>query len=469
VRLHDLATLTSDERSRERNRRIAYAALTAAGARVVAIATAFVSIPLTLHYLGAEEFGLWVTVSSLTVILGFADLGLSFGLMNGVAEAYGENDDEAAGKYVSSTFYLLLGLATTLGVTFFVFYPFVPWPRVFNVTSSDAVAVAGPAVAVLVSISLAGLPLGIVPMTQMAYQEVFKSRIWQAAGNVLSLVTLVIVIALKGDLPWLVLALAGGPVVASLLNGIVLVRQRSWLVPRLRNVTLAVAKRASRLGSAFFLIQISIVVAFQTDNIVIARILGPDAVTQYAIPMRLFLTIPLLASFVLSPLWPAYREALTRGDERWVRRTFFRSLGFSAALGLFLSAALVVIGPLILRAWVGGGIAPSLSFLLAMAAWTTVNCIYGAFMMYLNGIKAMRFQVITSLTMMSANLALSIVLTHLIGIPGPALGSAISVAVFVLTPAIFYVRASLIRMRQPRTTLADFSPEQPARPLPSFE
>lgn len=467
VRLHELAILTPEERSSERNRRIAYAAATAAGARVVGIATALVSIPLTVHYLGAEEFGLWVVVSSLSALLGFADLGLSFGLMNGVAEAYGKNDSEAAGKYVSSTFYLLLGIATMLGVSFAVIYPFISWPRVFNVTSPEAVAVAGPAVAAFVALRLVGLPLSIVPITQMAYQESFASSIWQAAGNLLSLVGLLIVIAMRGDFPWLVVGFAAGPVVASFLNGIVLLRRRSWLVPRLENVTLALAKRVARLGSAFFLIQTSIAVAFQTDNIVIARLLGAAEVTQYAIPMKLFMTIPLLASFVLSPLWPAYREAVTRGDQQWVRKTFFRSLRFSTALGLPLSAALVVVSPPILRAWVGSGIAPSPSLLLAMAAWSSVNCIAGAFMMYLNGINAMRFQVITSLTMMGANLALSILLTRLIGIPGPALGSAISVAVCVVIPAAFYVRTSL--KRQQRDTMANLDTEQFTRTLPSFE
>ena len=63
-------------RAHERHRRIVLSALASAGARAISIAAALISVPLTLHYLGAERYGMWMIMSSFVAILGFADLGI---------------------------------------------------------------------------------------------------------------------------------------------------------------------------------------------------------------------------------------------------------------------------------------------------------------------------------------------------------------------------------------------------------
>ena len=41
-----------------------------------------------------------------------------------------------------------------------------------------------------------------------------------------------------------------------------------------------------------------------------ARVIDVAAVTQYAVPMQLFMLIPTVFGLLAYPLWPAYREAL---------------------------------------------------------------------------------------------------------------------------------------------------------------
>lgn len=65
----------------------------------------FISVPLTLRYLGTERYGLWMTISSVIAVLGFSDLGLNNGLLNGISQANGTNDRELARRYVSSAFF----------------------------------------------------------------------------------------------------------------------------------------------------------------------------------------------------------------------------------------------------------------------------------------------------------------------------------------------------------------------------
>ena len=445
----ELGALGPEGRASERYKRVGLTAVASMAAQVIGIGTALVSIPLTVHYLGAEQYGLWITITSVTALLGFGDLGLSYGLMNALSEADGKGDRNAAREYVSSAVAMLLLVSLALAVAFVFVYPLVPWPRVFNVASAPAADVASRALAVFVGITLVSLPLGVVSKIQLGYQEGFKSSPWQAAGSVFSLVALVLAVTVEAPLPWLVLAIGGGPVLSTLMNGAALFHRRPWLLPRRRYARVAAARWILRLGMLFFVLQIAYVVAFGIDNIVIAQILGAAAVTGYAVPMKLFMTIPMLLGFGLMPLWPAYREALTRRDHQWVRRTLVRSLQIAAGVSVPFSILLIVFGRRLLDLWVGESVVPTTLLLVALGLYTVVYSLSTAIAMLLNGSNVIAFQVVLAVCMMLTNLVASIVLTHMLGVSGPAWGSTIALTFCVLLPSIWYVRRLLWRLREP--------------------
>jgi len=218
VRFAPFDDTSPENRSKERYRRIVLTSFAAIAARGVGVLTSLISVPLTLHYLGNERYGMWMTISSIIAMIGFADLGMGNGLVNAIAEADGKNDVETAHMYVSSSFFLLSGIALCLFLGFLTVYWIVPWARVYNVTSASALKEAGPATAVLFISFAVNMPLGIVQRVQMGYQEGFQTNIWTAVGAILGLAGVLAAIYYKADLPWLVLAMTGGPVLALLFN-----------------------------------------------------------------------------------------------------------------------------------------------------------------------------------------------------------------------------------------------------------
>ena len=185
-------------------------------------------------------------------MMGFADLGMGLGLMNALSEAHGQEDRHAAERYVSSGFFMLLFVALLILVGFVAVFPFIPWQRVFNVKSQQAVLEAGPAMAVIIACFAANLPLGVVRQIQLGYQEGFATSLWESAGKVLGLAGLLLVIYLKAGLTWLVLALAGAPALAWLLNSLVEYGfRRPWLRPRVKNYLSASARKVLHTGLFF--------------------------------------------------------------------------------------------------------------------------------------------------------------------------------------------------------------------------
>src|SRR5207248_1138716 len=102
--------------------------------------------------------------------------------------------------------------------------------------------------------------------------------------------------------------------------------RRPQLRPRWSHFSAGAARRLLGMGGLFLVLQISMAFAFTSDNLVAAQVLGPEAVTQYSVPYRLFGIFITMLMVILGPLWPAYGEAASRGDVDWVVRTLKRSL-----------------------------------------------------------------------------------------------------------------------------------------------
>jgi O-antigen/teichoic acid export membrane protein len=447
LRLTPFDTATTEGRSSERFRRASLSAATSAAAKGIALVTTAVSVPLTLGYLGSERFGVWMTLSALVALLGFTDLGLGNSLLNNVAHAAGRDDRTRIRVNVSSGIVMLLAVAVGFGVLFAAAYDHVPWARLFNVGSAAALDEAGPAAAVLVACFLVAMPVGTFQQVRLGLQQGYVNAIFVGVGNIMGLVLVVVAIQMRLGLPWLVLAMAGAPLLAAVANGIALMARSPWLRPTLHDLNFDVARSLLQVGLFFLVLQLAVAVAFTSNSIIIAAMIGPSAVADYAVVSKLFLIPTLLVGFALGPLWPAYREALSRGDVQWVRRTFDRSIRLSLSVAGLVSAALVAIGLPLIAVWVGTtSVQPSFGLVLAIGIWTILSAVGNAVAMLLNGAQVMRFQVVIAVLMATANILLSVVLTSRIGIAGVVWGSIIAYSVFVLVPVVFYLPRFFARL-----------------------
>lgn len=448
IRLKTFDCSTEEGRSNERYRRAAMTALASAIAKGVSMLTVLISVPLTLNYLGNERYGLWMTISSLIAMLSFADLGLGNGLLNVVSDAKGRDNRQDIIYAVSSTFFMLTGIAVVLGSIFFITYSIIPWPQIYNVSSSKAVIEAGSATAVFIVCFLLNLPLGLVQRIQLGYQEGFYNGLWTALGSFLGLLLVLLVIHLKAGLPWLVLAMSGSVTFASLINGIVLVFKRPYLLPRINKVMHTTAIKILKTGLLFFVLQLAAAVAYTSDNIVIAQILGSDAVAQYSVPFKMFSIIFMIISMVLNPLWPAYGESIARGDTMWVTNTLVKSIKLSLFVTVPAGLILIVFGLPIIHLWAGPQINPSISLLTGLGIWTVMVTCGTAFSMFLNGANVIGFQVIIAIIHATTALCLKILLTRLVGISGIVWATVIAYGLCALVPYFICVPSIIRKLGQ---------------------
>jgi len=439
---HDITNV--EGKSHERYRRILLTGGSTLIVKIFTVAINLITVPLTLNYLGAERYGLWMAISSVLALMGFADLGLRNGLLNAISKAHGRNSIEEAQTAVSSTFYILLGISCVLFLIFLSIFPFISWQGVFNVKSALAIRESGPTMMALVITLLINMPLGIIQRIQSGYQEGYKFQLWLILGSLFSFISLLICIFLKTSLTWLVIAYSGGQIIATLLNGIALFNgKRRYLKPRFKFFKIDIGKQLISSGFVFLLIGVFTLLANASDDIIIAQTLGPKAIAGYEIVKKLFL-FSMFTQYIIQPLWPAFGEALESGDYAWASKTMQKVLKLSLVSGAVISLPFLLFGKQIVVFWVGKEFIPDWSLLFGFYIYVILNNYIGVMSTLLNSSKLVSKLILPIALTAITSILFKIILSLNIGVSGIIWATILGWSLFFAVPS-YYLSKSIFK------------------------
>lgn len=435
-RLQEIGSTEAEQhRSNERSRRATLTGLTSILAKLVVLLTTLVSVPLTFRYLGDDRYGLWMTITSCVLFLGFADLGMGNGLAAAVAYADGKDDVLYARRQVSCAFFLLLMIGVVLLAAMLLLLPVVPWTELYGIQSAVAAREAGPATAVLVACAALSMPLGTVLRVQLGYQQGYIGDLWNAGGNLLALLGIMIATQLGCSLPVLVLAVAGAPLVTTAINWIVqFYCVRPWLRPSIRLFDRGTALHLARVGFLFFLQQCFGLIYYVSDNLVIARELGSPKVAEYAVLQKIF-SIGLVAQYFMVPLWPAIGEAVSRSDFRWAQHIVRRAIVFSLVLGSGCALVLLAASRFLMKRWSGIDPGPVDALRIGFAVWVVLVGYVAATNAVLNQPGVMKRHLVLFGGAALISLALKIWLARSWSLPGVLWATILGYGIVYVIPA----------------------------------
>ncbi|WP_327031946.1 lipopolysaccharide biosynthesis protein [Micromonospora ureilytica] len=415
--------------------------------KMVGLAAPLLITPLAFRSLGAERYGLWMAVTSLTSMALFADFGLGNGLLTRLARLHGIGDRRAAAREISSAYAILGALSVLLLVVLVGTLRWVPWPTLLNAVDPAVARDARPVVLLCFGAFLVNIPFALIQRVQYAQQQVTQSNLWQAGGSLVSVALVYSAVISEAD-PVLVIAAAVLAVpLVSLANSVYYFgRQARELRPRPGLVRVPVARGLLRLGTRFFLLSLITSVVLNLDSFLISRVLGLPAAATYAVVVRMFALLTLFVTLVNMPLWAANGEALARGDLAWVRRTTARMVALSATVVALPGVGLVFLGNDVMRLWVRSADFPTVSrtLFVGLAAWALLLAIVAPLFMVQNSIGLLRPQFVGWAACLVLAVPLKIMLAHRVGLPGVAVASAATYALTVLPAAVIGYRRALV-------------------------
>lgn len=430
-----------------RYRRSAASAGAGAVSAVVFAVLNLVAVPVLLAALGPERFGLWMALYSLVAMLSFLDLGVGLGLITLLAKANGSGDRAAARRYVTAAFTVTIGLGLVLATLIVVVSGVADLGRLLGARSpSTAVEAEQGALALGLWLAVA-IPANLAARIHSGYQQGYIPSLFEVGARLTVLAAVVLLAGPRLDLPLLASLFVGLPVVFAATNLLILMaRWRPDLRPATKQLDTRAVKQVAGSGGLYLILQVIVALAFQSDILVVSHVLGPAAVADFSVPRTLFNTLNSAAMLLLLPLWPAYGEALARGDTAWIKRTLRWSVGGVFVLTLLGGLVLVGLAGPVMRAWVGHVPAlVDLPLLLGLAVWVALSTTGAALAMAMNAANLVRFQIATGLLLVIGAVPAKIVLAHHYSLAGVVWGTIAVYLVTTLAPTLVYVQRWLRR------------------------
>jgi O-antigen/teichoic acid export membrane protein len=373
-RLRSLLTKSSDSRGGERYRRAGITASSSFITKALNVLISFLSVPLTVHYLGAERYGVWLTISSLLTWISMTDFGLAGNaLVNVLAEASGKEDREGAQHYSASAFWALTGVGVATGILALATFHLIPWRRVFQVSAATSTHELQLTCALTLGFLVLNFPLSMQQSIYSAYQDGFLANIWGIAGNSLALLALIMVSRSHGGLPLLVLALSGTRAAVSIANYFFLFRRYHWLKPSLFAVRWTCVKRLFSLGSKYLVTQLASLGIYQSQPMIITQMMGPKYVVIFVVAYKI-IALPIdLTYMATAPFVSAFGEAKARKEWTWIRSAYKNANKAALLFGLPLLAVLAIFAKPIIRVWAGAAAVPSTTLILGLTLYTALG------------------------------------------------------------------------------------------------
>lgn len=426
-----------------RNRMLRNNILLSGVIKAVGLLTSLLVVPATLDYLDKEQYGIWMTISSILIWFSFFDVGLGNGMRNYLAQSISAGDFCKGRIYLSTTLAMLTCIAVLLILVSTVCTFSFDLNKVFNTTAVGnrqlTVALLIATVFTLIQFVVKNVGLVYVAMQRYAINDLLI-----VSGNVVALIIVYIITkTTETNLLYVVLTFTATPVVIFLLAAIPLFTRHPQLRPSLRSIDQTFARQILGKGLGFFFIQItSVLVIFGGANIFIAQALGQEAVTTYNIAYKFFNLLIIAYTIVIAPMWSAYTDASVKGDFVWIEKTLKRTLtiwGLTLVAGL----AMLAFSGLFYRLWVGESVLVPFTVSCCVFVYASLFNLNSGVTALINGVNKIQIQIITS-----------VVITVLYIVAVSFWGMRQGIEGIVICMAVSYAVMSIIHLYQCRLIIS---------------
>lgn len=420
--------------NKEREKTIFTGILSGSAARMLVLVAPFVVMPKMLQYLGSHIFGVWLTAVSITSMAAFVDLGIGNGVLSKITKARELNDNDLTRSYISNAYAALsaLALALTLGL--------LAWFFISGYFSQEAQQSRDSSLVVFVCITtfLISVPASVIQRVMYACQKIWLSNLWQITASAIAVILCLLAIELELK-AWQVVLAYSIPLPAFMAaSALWFFNKNPEIKPSFRDLSISGVKELSVVGSQFFLLSIITSLALNADNVLIAKVLGPDSVTEYAVPAKVASLLGLAITTIFIPLWPANAAALARKEYEWVRRSTIRMSIIGVFLIVVMAIPMIIFGDQITSIWMGRTFEGYFVIVSTYSLFYLIMAATSPFNMVMNGLNVVDRQIKPWFLFLVLSLPLKYFLLKKYSLE---LIPLVSFAAYLFTVSYFIVRA----------------------------
>lgn len=388
----------------------------------------FLMYPLLIDYLGVEQYGVWLTIASLSTWMTFFEFGLGSGLKNQLAQSLAHNDYIRGRQLVSTAYFAISAIVVVLFVLLFLLKDTINWNILLGteeLTSSVLSIFASVMISSFFVVFILKLLGNVASASQNPYIEKLINTIIQT--------TLLLVVILtsrfyEGNIVKLSIYWCCATIMVWLIASVVLYTTKyRQISPSLTYIKPKRLKTLMSLGVKFFIIQISLVVIHGSTNFLISRFLGAEDVVVYNAAYKIFNLSNIMYSIIIAPTWVAFVDALEKSDYVWIKSTVSRMLKIwmLITLGMFI---ILIFSPFIYDLWLGERIVVPFGLSALLFIYFSTMTFGGVYNMFVNATGNLRKQLICWFVVAILYIPLTVILLKCsnLGIYAVAIGLVLS-------------------------------------------
>lgn len=365
-------------------------------------------LPITLNYLGATKYGIWLTVSSVVEWFMFFDIGLGQGLRNKFAEAKAIQDVKVARKYISTTYIVLTFIITVVYLIVLFVTRFINWSAIFN-APAELNSELGNLFLIVFTFFCLQFVIKLILTILIADQRPALNDLIQLIIKIFtSIVIIVLSKTTSGSLIYIGWTYSLIPVVILLFASIFyFAKDYRDFTPNIKYFDHRCVHNLFGIGIQFFIMQIAVVIMYATDNMIITQVFTPAEVTPYNIAYKYFGMATMGFSIIVTPIWSATTEAFARKEFDWIKKT----VRFLLFIWLVLCAGIILmllVSNFIYTFWVGDAVKIPFLMSFVMALYAIVLSFGSIYVYIINGIGKVRLQFYTAIFSAILNIPLSV-------------------------------------------------------------
>lgn len=395
---------------------------------VVALASMLLVTPFIFRIIGKDQYGIWALAGVMTSYAQLSDFGITESLVKYAAEYHANNDDLNLNRLANTAFVFLSGFAALIGGILILFLPFV---------TREILKIPVPLQEEALLIFRFSLLIFLFNMMLSVFSTLVISS--QMIGYTCSINIATTLVGLTGTFFFLNLGwglrglLATNAIVAlvtAALNIIVVLK----IFPRLRfNVWRWVDRpMLQQIFTFSWKVQasnISQLLIFQIDRILLSRYLGLGAVAYYEVGSNAAYYAKTFLSVLFAPMVPAVSAMHARQEHNLITGLYQRSFKFMVMIALPFCFLVMALAHPFIRMWMGPGFELAAVTLQLLIPAYLVNVLTGPGTFILTGINRPDIGMRAALLAGGLNLVLCYVLVTTIGYYGLIIGITFSLVV----------------------------------------
>lgn len=387
----------------------------------------FIMVPLTINYLDTENYGIWLTLSSFISWFSFFDIGLGNGLRNKFAEAKAKGDITSVRGYISSAYFTIGAVSFSLILLFIGLNFFIDWTKVFNTSPAlqRDLSLLMPIVFAFFCLQLVVKLITTIYTADQQHSIQVKVTFFTNIIT-LGLIWLMIKTSESSLLLFGIIFSIFPVIVLLLLNLLGFSNRYSLFKPSFRFWKKKYLKEIFGLGVLFFVIQISGIVLFTTDNFIISKLFSPQEVVTYNIAYKYMSISSIIFSIIASPYWSSITDAYNKNDFNWIKNAM-RTFQNLSIIFILMIVIMVFISTYFYQVWIGSKLIIDNTLTILMGIFFAASIYVTPYTIFLNGTGKVQIQAIQSVVVSIINIPLSIFLSNynVLGVNGVILATII--------------------------------------------